>query len=731
VFVSDVPEDAEWTLLPSDSAMVEGLLEELQVLIQDAEGAGVPRAAAEKLRSKLASRTLTVAVVALAKAGKSTLLNALIGREFLPSAAQPATSCVVRVRHERGCRGRLCGEDGGTLCEGRQAIHAHIAECNRQRREDKSQQSTAVTLDLFADIQALQTLGGGVELLDTPGPNEAGAGLEMEVLAALKGTDVVLYVLDFTKIGTADEQHMFAMLADAIGPLMQSVHSGTQRIFFVLNKIDERSRNDGDLAEIRRTVAVRISSMLPKPVSASQVIPVAAELALLSKQVRDPERQHDVAFLEDFLRKAKGECFKDEVTPRQYSAVALSKAAQVEEQSMFADLHQAVLVEMFRKKTVLLSLPICEALSRELAAVRNTAVIERSTAQKTAEQVHAALVEMQQTQAQTNERLQVLQSRLSTITQEVNAEAQKYFSCFRQDLEYAIPQLFAPVPNRENPDYRRYVVPILHWFHGVDLSLEASSREQLERTVVQVNTIISRVVAAKWKLYSKEMVGAMREKRAQVQLDLLAEAQPVMQNVIQASSESLQVPLDDEVLCASATSFSEFEADSREAIEKMVQRKQEKVEKMKEGETRTRKRNLCLYNYTEAYTERVPYFVDQVVETVRFQLDASLLVNQWLAKIREETEVSQATVTRYVEEQIASEAASIHDQIRSRCQALIAAVQAQQESQQRGYSDAKASAAVANESIRQLEGLGERARHVGRRLEKAAAAGAAATPDTA
>ena len=52
-----------------------------------------------------------ISVVALMKAGKSTLLNSLLHQEFLPSAAQAATACVTRIIHDDGVpHGRLESE---------------------------------------------------------------------------------------------------------------------------------------------------------------------------------------------------------------------------------------------------------------------------------------------------------------------------------------------------------------------------------------------------------------------------------------------------------------------------------------------------------------------------------------------------------------------------------------------------------------------------------------------
>src|SRR5262245_20953246 len=76
-----------------------------QLLAREGQGhaanPNLERVAADlaRLAEKAAAQTFQVAVVALCKSGKSTLINALLGAEFLPTTNTPETAGVVRVRH--------------------------------------------------------------------------------------------------------------------------------------------------------------------------------------------------------------------------------------------------------------------------------------------------------------------------------------------------------------------------------------------------------------------------------------------------------------------------------------------------------------------------------------------------------------------------------------------------------------------------------------------------------
>ncbi len=231
------------------------------------------------INSNAASPTLTVAVLALAKSGKSTLLNALIGHDILPSNNVPETARVVRIIHDPTL-------PQGLLTETRTALHAQpelmvttrgvdeirtrLAELNSRHREHPSGSRGShvedVELEIRIAVEALMGIGQQhaldqqhtqhgddkeeascgdektkepregnedtqdqnegprkekeerhtapqqqgpitLELVDTPGPNEAGeARLKDKVERLLSAkADAVLYVLDYTKLKTAEE----------------------------------------------------------------------------------------------------------------------------------------------------------------------------------------------------------------------------------------------------------------------------------------------------------------------------------------------------------------------------------------------------------------------------------------------------------------------------------------------------------------------------------------------
>lgn len=126
-------------------------------------------------------------------AGKSTLINALLSEQLLPSNNVPETSRIVALEHSAaaaaGAPPRLsyAAADGSPVSvEGASAIREHLRELNAAARESGSSSGSGSSGSLLAreaplDVQVAFTalsscpeLGGRLCVLDTPG--ELGRG---------------------------------------------------------------------------------------------------------------------------------------------------------------------------------------------------------------------------------------------------------------------------------------------------------------------------------------------------------------------------------------------------------------------------------------------------------------------------------------------------------------------------------------------------------------------------
>eukprot|EP00798_Chlamydomonas_sp_ICE-L_P018264 gene18264-24718_t len=214
---------------------------------------------------------LALAVLALTKSGKSTLINALLSSEAMPMNNVPETARLVRIVHSPASLITL--QEGDKHYKGAPAVMHRLQELNSQARCHDSVSSptasmpphTAFTLGspgaafpspddillIQAPITALSeydTIAKPEDpprlcLLDTPGPNEAGEEkLKFQVERLLDDVDAVLYLLDYTKLKTQEEEGMLRRLKEINPRLLKRL---AQRLFFVVNKVDSMHVSEG------------------------------------------------------------------------------------------------------------------------------------------------------------------------------------------------------------------------------------------------------------------------------------------------------------------------------------------------------------------------------------------------------------------------------------------------------------------------------------------------------
>lgn len=89
------------------------------------------------------TKCFNVALVALCKSGKSTFLNAMMGRDFLPSHNVPETACIVRVKHSPNRK------DGRLIITGKPLTYVFGSEISPTLRRLNNQAQTGLSMFAF------------------------------------------------------------------------------------------------------------------------------------------------------------------------------------------------------------------------------------------------------------------------------------------------------------------------------------------------------------------------------------------------------------------------------------------------------------------------------------------------------------------------------------------------------------------------------------------------------
>ncbi|MEE6801498.1 dynamin family protein, partial [Escherichia coli O8:H10] len=247
-------------------------------------------------RSKISRKEVVLAIVGTMKAGKSTTINAIVGKEILPNRDRPMTAIPTLIRHVAGkktpelhlkhldpiqqllaaltktastpagkkqIRAIQADEDNKHLLD---IMHSSNAWCSSAHHGEKeifeflknlndlvrlatllnaefpfdaySQVDNLPVIEVeFSHLTGMDASHGTLTLLDTPGPNEAGqAHLHTMMRDQLQKASAVLAVMDYTQMKSEADDKVRQEIND-----IADVTAG--RLFILVNKFDQKNRN--------------------------------------------------------------------------------------------------------------------------------------------------------------------------------------------------------------------------------------------------------------------------------------------------------------------------------------------------------------------------------------------------------------------------------------------------------------------------------------------------------
>jgi hypothetical protein len=157
------------------------------------------------LRDRLDAARLRVLVAGEAKRGKSTLINALLGRAVLPAGVTPLTAVATTVRYGDDPHAHVRFSDGH---EEKQPLSALPDLVTERGNPGNQRHIAAVTVYLDAPL-----LADGVELVDTPGTGSVFAWDTVAAHKALETMDAAVFVLTADPPVSAAERDLYAKVA--------------------------------------------------------------------------------------------------------------------------------------------------------------------------------------------------------------------------------------------------------------------------------------------------------------------------------------------------------------------------------------------------------------------------------------------------------------------------------------------------------------------------------------
>lgn len=217
------------------------------------------------------SSEFEVDVVATMSAGKSTLINALLGQKLMPSKNEACTAIITEIKDngKGSFKARVYDKEGELIKSYNDLDHKTMKSLNENENVSK--------IRAEGNIPFVSSEDTSLVLVDTPGPNNARNPehkITTQKMLSESSKALVLFIMDATSRGTYDQENLFKEVADS---MKVGGKQSRDRFIFVLNKLD-RFKNDED--SIPESLHDMKGDLEDKKIENPNIYPVSAETAL-------------------------------------------------------------------------------------------------------------------------------------------------------------------------------------------------------------------------------------------------------------------------------------------------------------------------------------------------------------------------------------------------------------------------------------------------------------------
>lgn len=187
-----------------------------------------------------------VCTVATMSAGKSTLINAMMGTKLMPSKQEACTAIITRIKDkdisggDKSWQAEVYDKESKLVGSHKKLTYKTMGVLNSDENVSE--------IKIIGDIPFVASNDVSLVLIDTPGPNNSRDKNHRKVQSKFLGESskaLVLYIMT-PEFGTDDDNALLSRVAEsmAIGGKQSK-----DRFIFVVNKLDDRKKEDGNVDE--------------------------------------------------------------------------------------------------------------------------------------------------------------------------------------------------------------------------------------------------------------------------------------------------------------------------------------------------------------------------------------------------------------------------------------------------------------------------------------------------
>lgn len=181
-----------------------------------------------------------ICVVATMSAGKSTMINSMLGTKLMPSKQEACTAIITRIKD----RDDIEHWEAEVYDSDQHLIESH-SQLTREIMEHLNADPKVSLIKATGNIPFVEADDTALVLIDTPGPNNSRDPNHKRVQSnflSKSSKSLVLYIMD-AAYGTDDEKFLLQNVAESMSV---GGKQSKDRFIFVINKMDSRRKEDGD-----------------------------------------------------------------------------------------------------------------------------------------------------------------------------------------------------------------------------------------------------------------------------------------------------------------------------------------------------------------------------------------------------------------------------------------------------------------------------------------------------
>lgn len=217
-------------------------------------------------------------VVATMSSGKSTLINALLGKRLMPSKNEACTATITEILDNDREQFEAVVYDGDNV------VLREVSELTYDIMNELNGDPDVHKIAAKGNIPFLEAGSTSLMLVDTPGPNNSQNQAHKNTTYRAINNDsnnLILYVLNGTQLSTNDDASLLSYVAEQIRKGGKQVRD---RFLFVINKMDAFNPEEEDIGNAIKAAKRYLASY---GIEDPQIFPCSAYTALNIKTCLD------------------------------------------------------------------------------------------------------------------------------------------------------------------------------------------------------------------------------------------------------------------------------------------------------------------------------------------------------------------------------------------------------------------------------------------------------------